>query len=71
VIEHVAGELEKLTNQIEAGEAPYDQQQQLTLNFYKDRIEQLEAEVKGIRKDMMSMVHDMNNIKPPSNHSGH
>ena len=71
LIEHLAGELEKLTNQIEAGEAPYDQQQQLTLNFYKDRIEQLEAEVKGIRKDMMSMVHDMNNIKPPSDHSGH
>ena len=71
LIEHLAGELEKLTNQIEAGEAPYDQQQQLTLNFYKDRIEQLEAEVKGIRKDMMGMVHDMNNIKPASNHSGH
>ena len=71
LIEHLAGELEKLTNQIEAGEAPYDQQQQLTLNFYKDRIEQLEAEVKGIRKDMMGMVHDMNNIKPPSNHSDH
>ena len=57
LIEHLAGELEKLTNQIEAGEAPYDQQQQLTLNFYKDRIEQLEEEVKAIRKDMMDQMH--------------
>ncbi len=68
LIEHLSGELEKLASQIEDGQAPYDQQQQLTLNFYKDRIEALETEIKSIRKDMMGMVHDMNGIKK---HNGH
>ena len=67
-IEHLSGELEKLASQIEDGQAPYDQQQQLTLNFYKDRIEALENEIKSIRKDMMDMIHDMNGIKK---HNGH
>jgi hypothetical protein len=31
LIEHLAGELEKLSANIESGQAPYDQQQQLTL----------------------------------------
>tara|TARA_B100000242_G_scaffold53991_1_gene32410 strand:+ start:6978 stop:7421 length:444 start_codon:yes stop_codon:yes gene_type:complete len=68
LIEHLSGELEKLATQIEDGQAPYDQQQQLTLNFYKDRIEALETEIKSIRKDMMDMVHDMNGMKK---HNGH
>ena len=68
LIEHLSGELEKLATQIEDGQAPYDQQQQLTLNFYKDRIEALETEIKSIRKDMMGMVHDMNGMKK---HNGH
>ena len=63
-------ELDKLAENIETGQAPYDQQQTLTLEFYKDRIAALELEVKEIRKDMMQMVHDMNGMKPPS-HSGH
>ena len=71
LIEHLAGELDKLAEQIESGQAPYDQQQQLTLNFYKDRIEQLEKEVKSIRKDMMTMVHDMNGIKRNKSSEGH
>ena len=70
LIEHLALEFEKLQSQIEDGKAPYDQQQTLTLEFYKDRIAALELEVKEIRKDMMQMVHDMNGMKPPS-HSGH
>ncbi len=70
LIEHLAGELDKLAENIETGQAPYDQQQTLTLEFYKDRIAALELEVKEIRKDMMQMVHDMNGMKPPS-HSGH
>ncbi len=68
LIEHLSGELEKLASQIEDGQAPYDQQQQLTLNFYKDRIEALENEIKSIRKDMMDMIHDMNGMKK---HNGH
>ena len=34
LIEHLAKELEKLQSQIESGQAPYDQQQKLTLEFY-------------------------------------
>ena len=71
LIEHLAGELDKLAENIETGQAPFDQQQTLTLDFYKDRIETLETEVKEIRKDMMQMVHDMNGMKAPSKHSGH
>jgi len=63
LIEHLAGELEKLSENIETGQAPFDQQQQLTLDFYRDRIEQVESEIKAIRKDMMNMVHDMNGMK--------
>ena len=58
LIEHLAGELEKLSENIESGQAPYDQQQQLTLDFYKGRIEKIEDEIKAIRKDMMDMIHD-------------
>ena len=35
LIEHLAGELEKLSTNIENGDAPYDQQQKLTLEFYE------------------------------------
>ena len=70
LIEHLAGELDKLTENIETGQAPYDQQQTLTLEFYKDRIETIEMEIKQIRKDMMNMVHDMNGMKRTS-HEGH
>ena len=38
LIEHIAGQLEKLTQNIETGKAPYDQQQKLTLDFYETRI---------------------------------
>ena len=55
-------------NNIETGQAPFDQQQQLTLDFYRDRIEQVEEEVKAIRKDMMDMVHDMNGMKKNGGH---
>ena len=68
LIEHLAGELEKLSENIETCQAPFDQQQQLTLDFYRDRIEQVEDEVKAIRKDMMDMVHDMNGIKQNGGH---
>lgn len=63
LIEHLAGELEKLTAEIESGQAPFDQQQQLTLDFYKDRIEQLEVAHEKIRNDMMNLVHDLNGMK--------
>lgn len=33
MIEHVAAELEKLTTEIESGQAPFDQQQKLQIDF--------------------------------------
>ena len=71
LIEHLATELEKLTEEIESGQAPFDQQQKLTLEFYEKRINQLEAAHEKIRNDIMDMVHDMNGMKPVSKHSGH
>lgn len=49
LIEHLAGELEKLTNDIETGKAPFDQQQKLTLDFYERRITALEENLEKIR----------------------
>ena len=49
LIEHLAGQLEKLANNIETGKAPYDQQQKLTLDFYKSRIEKLEEQIEKLR----------------------
>ena len=49
LIEHVAGELEKLQAQIESGNAPYDQQQKLTLEFYEKRISNLETHIDKLR----------------------
>ena len=45
LIEHLAGQLEKLAKNIETGKAPFDQQQKLTLDFYKSRIEKLEDQI--------------------------
>ena len=49
LIEHLAGQLEKLVQNIETGKAPYDQQQKLTLEFYEKRISKLEEKVDEIK----------------------
>jgi predicted nucleic acid-binding Zn-ribbon protein len=49
LIEHIAGELEKLATEIEEGRAPYDQQQKLTLEFYEKRISNLEQRLEALR----------------------
>lgn len=49
MIEHLAGELEKLTLEIEEGRAPYDQQQKLTLDFYETRIKKLEENLDKLK----------------------
>ena len=49
LIEHLSGEFDKLLNNIETGEAPFDQQQALTLDFYKQRIETLEGKVETLK----------------------
>ena len=71
LIEHLAGELEKLTNEIESGQAPFDQQQKLTLEFYEKRINQLEEALEKVKDDMMDMVHEQRGIKNGNNHSNH
>ena len=50
LIEHLAGELEKLSTNIENGDAPYDQQQKLTLDFFEKRISKLEDRLEALRK---------------------
>ena len=49
LIEHIAGQLEKLAEDIESGNAPYDQQQKLTLDFFEKRISKLEERIDEIK----------------------
>jgi hypothetical protein len=49
LIEHLSGEFDKLLHNIETGKAPFDQQQALTLDFYKQRIETLEGKVEVLK----------------------
>ena len=55
LIEHLAGELEKLTSEIENGQAPFDQQQKLTLEFYERRINSLEAQIEKLKDLSLEM----------------
>ena len=45
LIEHLSKEHEKLVDKIENGKAPFDQQQQLTLDFYERRITEVESKI--------------------------
>ena len=54
LIEHLAGELEKLTVEIETGKAPFDQQQKLTLEFYETRIQKLEQALDAVKDRMVN-----------------
>lgn len=73
MIEHLAEELEKLTIEIESGEAPFDQQQKLQINFMMKRIEALEEAHEKIRNDIMDLIHTNSRIPTPSRsqHEGH
>ncbi len=51
MIEHLASELDKLTEEIEEGRAPFDQQQKLTLEFYEKRIMNLEDNIEKLRQN--------------------
>ena len=55
LIEHLSGEFDKLLQNIETGKAPFDQQQALTLDFYKQRIESLEGHVEKLKDDLSSI----------------
>ena len=75
LIEHLAGELEKLTEEIESGQAPFDKQQKLQIEFMMQRVEHLEATHEKIRNDMMDLIHQIGNIPQMTNnanaHAGH
>ena len=55
LIEHIAGELEKLTTEIETGQAPFDQQQKLTMEFYEKRINQLEEAIEKMKDTQLEL----------------
>ena len=57
LIEHLAGQLEKPANNIETGKAPFDQQQKLTLDFYKSRIEKLEDQIEKLKDKIVNGKH--------------
>ena len=61
LIEHLSGEFEKLLDNVESGKAPFDRQQALTLDFYRQRIEALEAKVE-ILKDKVALLKSQNGI---------
>ena len=54
LIEHLAGELEKLSTDIEQGKAPFDQQQALTLEFYETRINKLEKQIDDLKDKIVN-----------------
>lgn len=58
LIEHLSKELSKLSKTIESGEAPFDQQQKLTLEFYEKRIESLERQIEGLKNSIMDAKHE-------------
>ena len=55
LIEHLSGEFEKLLKNIADGNAAFDRQQALTLDFYRQRIEALEQKVE-ILKDKVAQI---------------
>ena len=55
LIEHLAGEFEKLSDEIDTGKAPHDQQQALTLQFYEKRISSLEERLEAMRDQLASL----------------
>ena len=55
LIEHLSCEFDKLLSNIETGKAPFDQQQALTLDFYKQRIETLEGKVETLKDNVANL----------------
>ena len=55
LIELLSGEFDKLLHNIETGKAPFDQQQALTLDFYRQRIETLEGKVEILKDNVAEL----------------
>jgi len=49
LLNHLDTQLEKLVQEVESGSAPFDQQQELTLEWYAERIADLESQVEELR----------------------
>ena len=54
-------ELEKLQEEIETGQAPFDQQQKLTLEFYEKRINTIEEAIEKL-KDAQLQIKTQNGL---------
>ena len=57
LISNLTSELAKLENMVESGEAPHDQRQELTLDFYQERIVELEQAVTKLKDIQVELVH--------------
>ena len=55
LIEHLAGELESLTVEIETGQAPFDQQQKFMMEFFEKRINSLEEQIEKIKDTQLEI----------------
>ena len=55
LIEYMSKELSQLKHNIETGKAPFDQQQALTLDFYRQRIETLEGKVEILKDNVAEL----------------
>ena len=55
LIEHLAGEFEKLSDEIDTGKATHDQQQALPLQFFEKRISSLEERIEALRDAIASL----------------
>ena len=59
LIEHLTSQLAQMEAMVEGGEAPHDQKQELTLNFYQERIEALEEQVLRLKDTQVELVHSV------------
>jgi hypothetical protein len=48
-LRHLEDELTKLTNTLERGDAPFDRQQKLTLEFFERRVANMESELQKLK----------------------
>ena len=55
LIEHLSNEFQKLSTMLTDGDAPFDRQQALTLDFYRERIEALERK-QEVLKDKVALL---------------
>ena len=55
LIEHLAGVLDRVKNEIDTGKAPYDQQQALILEFYEKRLNALEQRLELVKEHISEL----------------